>query len=220
MKPATPAARRAARPRLPAGSPTADAAAEALLAAARRIFEAEGLPALSVRRVADAAGCTTMQVYSRFGGKDGLLQALFDEGFEALASAQRAVPATLPAAERVRRLCRAYLGIAAARPHHYALMLGSHSGDFTPSRESRERAMGTLAHLVDAVRNALPPAPGRRQRAEDVARQILAVCHGWATLGASRVIDGSRLEVVDRAVFALLEAGPARRARTPAGAAD
>lgn len=181
-----------------------DDAAAALLSAARRIFETDGLPALSVRRVADAAGCTTMQVYSRFGGKDGLLQALFDEGFDALAAAQQAVPLSLPPAERVRRLCREYLRIAAERPHHYALMLGAHSGDFDPPKKSRARALVTLTHLVEAVGNAMPSTPDRSQRAREVAHQILAFCHGWATLSATRLIDGTRLIVVDRAISALL----------------
>lgn len=181
-----------------------DDAAAALLTAARRIFETDGLPALSVRRVADEAGCTTMQVYSRYGGKDGLLQALFDEGFAALASAQCAVPASLPPAERVRRLCREYLRIAAERPHHYALMLGSHSGVFEPPQDSRTRALATLTHLIEAVRLALPSTPDRDQRAHEVAHQILAFCHGWATLSATRLIGGFRAEVVDEAVAALL----------------
>lgn len=194
------------RPR-PSPTPPADAV-EALLQAARRIFEAEGLPALSVRRVADAAGCTTMQVYSRFGGKDGLVRALFDEGFEALAQAQRAVPVTLPPAERLRRLCRQYLKIAAERPHHYSLMLGAHSGEFDPPAESRERAMATLTHLVEAVALALPPDAGREERAKEVAQQIFAFCHGWATLGAAGLIDGSRLTLADAAISALLQSGP------------
>lgn len=186
---------------------SADPATTALLAAAREIFEAGGLPALSVRRVAEAAGCTTMQVYSRLGGKDGLLQALFDEGFESLSSAQQGVSRALPAEERVRRLCHAYLRIAAERPHHYALMLGAHSGEFKPPQASRARALATLAHLVDAVSHALPPTDEREQRAREVAHQILAFCHGWAMLSATGLVDGSRTLVIDRAVAALLGKG-------------
>lgn len=184
-------------------SPPADAG-QALLQAARRIFTAEGLQALSMRRVADAAGCTTMQVYSRFGGKDGLIQALFDEGFEALEEAQRAVPLTLPPAERVRHLCRQYLKVAAERPHHYSLMLGAHSGSFDPPLESRQRAMATLTHLVEAVALALPQQARRDEHARQVAQQIFAFCHGWATLGAAQQIDASHLTLVDRAISALM----------------
>jgi AcrR family transcriptional regulator len=208
MKSAQRTAKTPADPRQRSAAPSDDVAA-ALLSAARQIFESYGLLALSVRRVAEAAGCTTMQVYSRYGGKDGLLQALFDEGFEALATAQQAVPASLPPAERVRRLCREYLRIAAERPHHYALMLGAHSGDFQPPVESRERALATLTNLVEAVGNALPQTTDRDQRAREVANQILAFCHGWAMLSASQLLDGARTVVVDEAISALLGSSPA-----------
>jgi hypothetical protein len=97
----------------------------------------------------------------------------------------------------------------AERPHHYALMLGAHSGDFKPPQASHERALATLAHLVDAVGLALPPTHDREQRASEVAHQILAFCHGWAMLSATRLVDGSRTVVIDRAVAALLGKAPA-----------
>jgi AcrR family transcriptional regulator len=182
-----------------------DGVADALLTAARQIFETGGLPALTVRRVAIAAGCTTMQVYSRYNGKNGLLQALFDEGFTALANAQQSVPHSLPAAERVRQLCREYLRIASEKPSHYALMLGAHSGDFQPVKESGERAMATLSNLIEAVARALPQTSNQDARAKDVAHQILALCHGWAMLSATPLVDGTRPEVIDQAISSLLD---------------
>ncbi len=167
-----------------------------------------GLPGLSLRRIAEAAGCTTMQVYSRFQGKDGLLQALFDEGFEVLAAAQRAIPLSMPAEKRVQQLCRGYLRIAAEYPQHYALMLGGHSADFTPPKESQDRAMAAMSHLVEAVANALPPpAHDQAGRASEVAQQILAFCHGWATLSAIGIADKTNVRAIDRAVSALLAGG-------------
>ena len=44
----------------------------------------EGPGALTVRRIAAAAGMSTMNVYSRFGGKDGVLDELFVDGFRRL----------------------------------------------------------------------------------------------------------------------------------------
>ena len=38
--------------------------------------------ALTVRNVAAAAGCSTTGVYTYFGGKDGLVDAIFVDGFE------------------------------------------------------------------------------------------------------------------------------------------
>lgn len=181
-----------------------DDTSAALLRAAREILMTSGLPGLSLRRIAEAAGCTTMQVYSRFQGKNGLLQALFDEGFEVLAIAQRAVPLSMPADKRVQQLCRAYLHIAAEYPQHYALMLGGHSADFKPPKESQDRAMATLDHLIEAVANALPSGPDQPRHASVVAHQILAFCHGWATLSAIGITDKNNIDAIDRAVTALL----------------
>jgi hypothetical protein len=87
-------------------------------------------------------------------------------------------------------------------------MLGAHSGDFKPLQTSQALTRGTFAHLVDAVGHALPPTRHRKQRASEVAQQILAFCHGWAMLSASRLVDGSRTIVIDRAVAALLGKDP------------
>ena len=70
-------------------------AARGLLDAAERIVEAEGLDALSVRRVASAVdGATTRAVYSLFGAKDGLVVALGARAFHLLEAALDALPTT------------------------------------------------------------------------------------------------------------------------------
>jgi AcrR family transcriptional regulator len=69
-------------------------AARDLLAAAERIVEAEGLDALSVRRVAKHLGVTTRAVYSLFGSKDGLVVALGARAFHVLEAELNTVPAT------------------------------------------------------------------------------------------------------------------------------
>jgi AcrR family transcriptional regulator len=155
--------------------------AATLMKAARALFLAEGMAGLSVRRIAERAGMSTMAVYSHFGGKDGIIGALYDEGFDTLRSAQARVPVTRSAIDRVLGLCRAFRNTAATHPHHYALMLGAHSGSFTPSLASAERATATMSPLreaVSATKRTPPDIEG------DVAR-LLAYCHGWATLSAS-----------------------------------
>jgi AcrR family transcriptional regulator len=162
--------------------PGAPDQAEALLDATRTIFVQEGLDGLSVRRVAEQAGCTTMLVYSRFGGKEGLVGAMFDDGFAALAKAQQAVPEGLAPRMRVLALCKAYLGVAHAYPHHYALMLGTQSGAFKPSATSHAKAIQTLECLVAAVGATLPARAQRSAEAAAAAHRMLAYCHGWLML--------------------------------------
>ena len=61
-----------------------EATATALLDEAERIVEAEGLDALTVRRVAAGIDTTTRAVYTAFGSKDALLVALGARGFDIL----------------------------------------------------------------------------------------------------------------------------------------
>jgi AcrR family transcriptional regulator len=79
-----------------------DLTALALLDAAERLVAADGIEALSVRRVAGAVGTTTRAVYSVFGSKDGLVVALGARAFDLLRAAIDLVPATDdPAADLV-----------------------------------------------------------------------------------------------------------------------
>ena len=47
---------------------TRDEQGQRILEAASELLSTEGASALSVRRIATAAGCSTMGLYSRFGG--------------------------------------------------------------------------------------------------------------------------------------------------------
>jgi AcrR family transcriptional regulator len=187
--------RKPARPRIPSSDTVGsrnsvtgpvDETAAVLLGATRTLFVAEGVRGLSVRRIAQLAGCTTMAVYSRYGGKDGLLGALFDEGFDRLRDAQqRARGVEHSPRALVLGLCRAYLDTALRFPAHYALMLGQHSGEFVPSHQSAERADATFAVLVDAVARWMTAQDAARideQLARRIALRLLALCHGWASL--------------------------------------
>ena len=60
---------------------------EALLAAAREVFLAEGYHGASVEKVARAAGLTIGAVYSQFGGKAELFLALLERRIEERAAA-------------------------------------------------------------------------------------------------------------------------------------
>jgi len=68
--------------------------ANALLEAAERIGNEDGLDALSVRAVANAVGVTTRAVYSLFGSKDGLLVALGAQAFHLLKAGIEELPTT------------------------------------------------------------------------------------------------------------------------------
>ncbi len=64
----------------------------AILEAASKLLSEEGAGALTVRRIATEAGCSTMGLYSRFGGKDGVVDQLYVQGFDQLCDAMSAAP--------------------------------------------------------------------------------------------------------------------------------
>jgi AcrR family transcriptional regulator len=173
-----------------------------LLDAARSIFVSEGLRGLSMRRVAQEAGCTTMAVYTQFGGKPGIVAALFDEGFEQLAQAQSLAMDEPDPKLQVIQLCRAYRETALKFPHHYALMLGRFSGDFSPSEDSAMRALATFTTLVQATTRLLeasgPVSKVRKasktsidEDAQRIASTLFALCHGWVSLEQAGMLPDS-----------------------------
>jgi AcrR family transcriptional regulator len=186
--------------------PALEDSSAALIDAARDIFINEGVKGLSVRRVAQSAGCTTMAVYSRFKGKDGILGALFDEGFEKLANAQRAIDAKFKNEERVLAFCRAYRITALENPHHYALMLGQFSGELVPSESSQVKAMATLDYLADAVAGMDAMKNQSRSVCAEMAERLFAFCHGWVSLERMHFFGEIKTKspAFDRAVIALV----------------
>jgi AcrR family transcriptional regulator len=95
----------------------------ALLAAAERLVDEGGPEALTVRAVADEVGTTTRAVYSLFGSKDGLLEALATRLFDELRAAIDAVPVTDdPAGDLVRVGVEAFRRTALDHPSLYRLV--------------------------------------------------------------------------------------------------
>jgi AcrR family transcriptional regulator len=147
---------------------------QAILDAALGLLRDEGPEALRVRRVAAAAGCSTMGVYTHFGRKDGLTEALWLDGFRRFGAALAAVPRRGSPLLQVRRLLVAYRRWALAHPTYYQLMFGWAVPEFDPSPESRAEAGATFAVLVDSI--AAAQAAGQI-RPGDPARMAL---HLWA----------------------------------------
>ena len=94
----------------------------------------EAVPAdLTLRRIATAAGTTTMALYTGFGSRDGLLDVVYARGFEQLGECM--APATLLAdpEQAVVELLSAYRAFALANPGLYGLLFERVLPGFDPS---------------------------------------------------------------------------------------
>lgn len=143
-----------------------------LLEAALAVLQRDGAAALTVRNITAEAGCSTTGIYTHFGGKHGLVEAIYLDGFE---SFDRAVAAEL-ATDDILESGRAYRRWALANPIHYLVMFGRAVPDYMPSAAARERALLSFTALVDAVgRTGVEDAIGS-------AYHLYATVHGYVML--------------------------------------
>jgi AcrR family transcriptional regulator len=95
----------------------------ALVEAARRILEAEGAAALSLRAVAREAGVSPAAPYHHFKDKTELLEAVAHVGWEAIGEAiVEARRSAASPSEAMTRIGMAYLNFARDNPALYRLM--------------------------------------------------------------------------------------------------
>lgn len=89
-----------------------------IFTAAKAILDRDGLPGLTIRKVADQAGLSPMAMYRHFADKDALLNALMDDGFAAWEGIARSIRATDPI-EWLHALGEAFLDFALTEPHRF-----------------------------------------------------------------------------------------------------
>ena len=100
----------------------ADQMRKRIIDAAVHLFDKGGIQAVSMRKIAERIGYSPAAIYLYFKGKNDILLALVDRGFERLHARQVAVgPAENPK-DRLLALCRAYIDFALDEPHYHYLM--------------------------------------------------------------------------------------------------
>src|SRR6184192_1188402 len=108
-----------------------------LLDRAGELIAADGPKALSLRKLAADAGTSTTAVYSLFGGKTDLVNALYVEGFRRFQERLDDVPRSGDPVEDVVRLGLAYRRSALADPHLYLIMFTKAVPGFEPNEEAQ-----------------------------------------------------------------------------------
>lgn len=168
----------------------ADDLAVRLVDEAGRILSGEGAAALTLRRLATATGTSTMAVYSRFGDKQGLLAAMYRQGYERLGAAMRAAAAaTDDPLDALAELGQAYRRTALANPHLYDLMFGRPIATFVPDSETKAVADAAYRPLVEAVQRCLDAGVLRGGDAERIAFFLWATSHGFVSLELAGMLD-------------------------------
>jgi AcrR family transcriptional regulator len=162
----------------PRPAPDLDLRRDQVIGAARDLAEADGWPAVTMRRLAGELGVTQPVLYSAFASRQALIDAVALNGFDDLAVALKGAEAS-PKARM-----RAYLDFAAAHPRLYEAMFSLPSGLAFAADDTPEPLLRAFSGIRDAF-----PEPDETQ-----AEVAWAAMHGLATLQASGRLRPSHVE--------------------------
>ncbi|MBA2775100.1 MAG: TetR/AcrR family transcriptional regulator [Chloroflexia bacterium] len=168
----------------------------AILEAAARIMETDGIDGLTIRAVAEAVAYSPGALYEYFDSKEAILKALYFGGADGLgAQCERAVASLPPessAIDAIVALGRAYRAYALDHPDLYRLVFG---GWTTPplaaavecEEEESRGGFGTLADvasrgIAEGTLVDLPPAV--------IAVTTWATVHGFVSLELTGHLTG------------------------------
>jgi AcrR family transcriptional regulator len=181
-----------------------------LLEEAARILGEEGPAALSARRLATAAGTSTMAVYTHFGSMAGVVDAIATEGFVRLVEHVDAVGTSDDALADLRRMAGAYRDNALENRHLYGVMFGAISvGGFHGRGADPEVAAAAFDQLASGIQRAMDAGVLVAGDSRAVAAQFWSALHGYVMLelaGMDRVVADSEHTVLWPMLAHLLEA--------------
>jgi AcrR family transcriptional regulator len=151
-----------------------------VLRAAVAILDDEGPDGFTVRAIARKAKVAPMAIYNHFDGVNGVLEALWIEGFEKLRNAIT-VQGSNPE-EDLLKTALAYRAFAMANRGLYTVMFMHRFRNFEPSLAAAQLAASTYVTLVVSVERCQEVGFFSHSRASDAAQVIWSGCHGYVSL--------------------------------------
>ena len=163
------------------------------------ILNQDGPDGLQTRKIASAAGTSTMAVYTYFSGMPGLIAAVAEEGLRQFDAAMT-MPSTSDPVADLMATGIAYRRFAIERPHLYRLMFGSTSahGINAPAHDVLTLTVAEIddhypsfAHVVRGVHRSMlagriagfsAAGPPDDATVVAVAAQFWAAVHGFVML--------------------------------------
>ena len=150
---------------------------------AARLLAEEGPNALSTRRLAAAAGTSTMAVYTHFGGMDDLVRAMVHEGFRRLNARMVEVTQSADPVADVAAMGIAYRENALENRHLYSVMFGGSTlGGFALNEEDRQYGRFAMEPTMRAIGRCMEAGRFLPGDAQAVANQMWIALHGLVTL--------------------------------------
>src|ERR1700757_4796639 len=172
-----------------------------IVAAARRLAEAEGWDAVTTRRLATEIEFSQPVLYKHFSGMDAIAEAVAIEGFSELADALR-LARTEAATPHLSLTCmaRAYLDFARENPAVYDAMFTRATGLRFADADTPAFLSAAFAELRDGIAAAAQEAD-----ADTLSEVYWAALHGLVTLARGGRLraghDDERVELLTHRIF-------------------
>lgn len=186
---------------------------ELILAAARRVFEADGLDGASLRAIAAEAGYTPAALYFHFDSKEAIYAEVLEASLVRLGAAVEGAIAPLASpAERLRAAALAFFEFYAENPRDLDLGFYLLRGGMKPKglgRERDERLNAALAAALAPIGEAAEALGADAQTARLLIVDIFAHASGLLLLahtGRLRMFEASAPALMKAFVEARIEA--------------
>ena len=147
---------------------------DAIVAAARRILEADGLAAVTMRSVAEAVGVQGPSLYKRVPDRAALVRAVADGVVTDLARTLTRATETGDPHTDLRSVAEAYRHFVHRNPNGYRLLFADLPAGANPDPAA-------LAALADPIVEAMRALAGEGTALEG-ARTFVAWAHGFVTM--------------------------------------
>lgn len=172
-----------------------------ILDAARELFVEHGYQNVSMRKIADKIEYSPTTIYLYFQDKSELLGAICEETFAKLSARLEEVTGDAPDPVTGLKIgLRAYVDFGLANPHHYEVVLMSHTelhdapGAYLQEGSASRVAFGCLR---DAVAEAIEMGQFRALNVDVTAQSLWVTAHGLV----SAIIGNPGFPFVDHDVL-------------------
>lgn len=151
-----------------------------VMAAALQLLAESGPEGFTVRAIARRANVAPMAIYNHFDGKNGLLDAIWTEGFTILQ--RELAPIGTDPKNELMRSGLAYRRFALEHKSHYTVMFMNRFVGFTPSIAAAYVATRAFQELVKHIERCQSVGMFANIASEDLAQMLWAACHGYISL--------------------------------------
>jgi AcrR family transcriptional regulator len=156
-----------------------------ILAAAEKIFIAEGYAGATIRKIADAVGVSSTALYMHFRDKDQILLEISDGAIERLLNLNTDVAGRpIDPVSRMRLMLEAYMRFALENPNTYELVFCGSGAAISIDKQAGTLALGDrcFEKFSEPMHEIAATGRLRSGTAQSAAEVLWAGCHGLVSL--------------------------------------